>query len=117
MTDRDLAIAAAQVLIDSWADSRAAGGTVGSRAVVDLRAEELIEILLSRFRGAVHKPSLVASLNSGADPLDPHVLAAVPDAHVPVLVMRTILHRHKVMFSPKNVTNWPAFVAGPGQHP
>lgn len=116
MDNRDQALEKAQEVIDAWSDCIAAGRTPGSKAVVDIKAEELIEVLLEQFSGDIDQDRLIEIFNGKTSLLDPMVMREIPESMVPVAVMREVLHVHKVMFNPKNVTNWSVFVMRFGRH-
>lgn len=108
MSDRATTFAKMSELLDAWDVCMLSGKTPGTLAVVDLRAEQLIDELL-RFWGPVDHAALVASFAIDQPPMTEESLAAVPDGNVPIAVMREVLHTNKVMFSPKNVANFAAF--------
>ncbi|RYD64855.1 MAG: hypothetical protein EOP83_08765 [Verrucomicrobiaceae bacterium] len=116
MSNRDQAIERALDVVDAWNSCVAAGKTIGSKAVVDIKTEELVEVLLDNFSGDIDATKLPEVFSAGTSRLDHTNLLAVPDAMVPIAVMRELLHTHKVMFNPKNVSNWKAFVQRFGRY-
>jgi hypothetical protein len=113
---RDYAIDKAREVVDAWAVCVASGRTIGSKAVVDIKTEELIAILLENFQGTIEADRLAQVFNSGVSYLEYEELLNVPDPMVPVAVMREVLHKNKVTFNPKNVANWREFVMRFGRY-
>jgi hypothetical protein len=116
VSNREQAIDRALDLVDAWNACVSAGKTIGSKAVVDIKTEELVEVLLDQFSGTIDPSKLAEMFNEGASRLDTDTLQRVPDAMVPIAVMREVLHTHKVMFNPKNVSNWSMFVKRFGRY-
>lgn len=103
----------ARDLIEAWHECVASGKTPEARDEVDHRAGVLITDLVENYHGAVDG-EMVQRAFSGFD-LD-HVTADVPQGIIPVIVVRAVLHRHKVAINPRNVANWPTFVQRYGKY-
>lgn len=116
MGNRALAIDKAQEVIDAWVACNNAGKTPGARAVVDIKAEELIDHLLAEFDGDLSKFQVVAVFDGSQQWLTTDALAQIPDEMVPIAVVRELLWKHKIMFNPKNVSNWSVFVQRFGRY-
>lgn len=116
MNNRVIAIDKAQEVIDAWAACKLAGKTPGTRAVVDIKAEELIDVLLNDFAGDVNATQIVTVFDGSQKWLTVEALNSIPDEMVPVAVVRELLWKHKIMFNPTNVTNWSAFVQRFGKY-
>lgn len=116
VSNREQAIDRALDVVDAWNACVSAGKTIGSKAVVDIKTEELVEVLLDQFNGAIDPNKLPEMFKEGASRLDRDTLLMIPDAMVPIAVMREVLHTHKVMFNPKNVSNWSTFVKRFGRY-
>lgn len=115
-SERDQAVEKAQEVVSSWDACNQAGRSATSKAQVDLSTEELIEYLLEHFEGTVDPTQVPAIFKAGTYRLEPRGLEDIPEPMVPVAVMREILHTHKVMFNPKNVSNWKEFVKRFGRY-
>lgn len=117
VSNRDQAIEKAQEVVDAWGACIASGRSLTSKAVVDLKTEELIDVLLECFdSGEIDQGKLVALFDESGSLLEMERLGQIPEAMVPVAIMREVLHRHRVMFNPKNVANWKAFVMRFGRY-
>lgn len=113
---RSVAIECAETVIAAWHACLMADKSIGKRAVVDIHVEELIEVLMENFHGDVDPDQVHRIFDAGFSALRHHELAEVPEAMVPVAVMREVLHTNKVMFNPRNVTNFDSFVRRFGRY-
>ncbi|KQO43053.1 hypothetical protein [Methylobacterium sp. Leaf85] len=106
---RSVAIECAEDVLRAWRSCLVDDKSTSTRAVVDLKLEKLIELLMDNFHGELDADQVNRVFDAKTSALRHHELAEVPEAIVPVAVMREVLHTHKVMFDPRNVANWGSF--------
>lgn len=107
---RDMALEKAQEVIDAWDVCIAAGKTIGTRAITDLKMEEFFEVLMEEFPVAADPKSAPQIFDAGFNALNHVELSKIPDELVPVALTREVLGNHKVLFNVRNVYNSTDFV-------
>lgn len=122
VSSREQAVVKARDVITAWKACVSSHKTPGSRAVVDIKTEDLIEVLLEdSFNGEVSEEEVQQVFSANGrhcteDAIPVSVLRDVPEALIPVVIMREVLHVHRVMFNPKNVANWKQFTQKFGKY-
>ncbi|RYD51631.1 MAG: hypothetical protein EOP83_23295 [Verrucomicrobiaceae bacterium] len=116
MGKREIAITKAHDLIDAWSACLASGKTPGTKAVVDIMAEDLIDYLLQNFDGPLNTAQILEVFTGNNQWLVIDAIRDLPDPMVPIAIVRELLGRHKIMFNPMNVTNWTTFVQKFGKY-
>lgn len=123
VSSREQAVVKARDVITAWKACVSSHKTPGSRAVVDIKTEDLIEVLLEKsFDGDVSEQEVQQVFSSNGhrstdeDAIPVAALRDVPEALIPVVIMREVLHVHRVMFNPKNVSNWRQFTQKFGKY-
>lgn len=100
----------AQEIAQASADFRRARGFRRKSLETSIltRMDRLLETLLSHFRGRV-SPEETERLIEHHHPLTHHGLARLPEAAVPLIVMRELISIHQSPIDRDRLSNWPLF--------
>ena len=106
----DASIELSRKLICAWDRSKAFNRPPRLQRDVDAHAEELISFLLDNYSGAIRSMDLNQVFGEQVDDrLSKDYLQNIPRALVPVTIMREIMKKHRVLFTPSNVPKWREF--------
>jgi hypothetical protein len=105
---RERALSHARELVNAWERYRSEK-TPLNMADVEQRAEALFAFLLAAFEGEVTQEQVRELVSMNRDYLSRNVLDDVPDAFVPLAIVRTVIVKHRVMFSPHKTQHWKHF--------
>jgi hypothetical protein len=106
--NRERALAHARDLIQAW-EAAKADKSPFNVAKVESRAEALFAFLLDTFHGEITAEQSRELVSGNRDYLARDVLDALPDPFVPLAIIRTVIFRHRVMFSPQRTVGWKVF--------
>lgn len=106
--DRSAVIYRAKDLVAAW-KSYQDNRTPGQMAVVEIKIEELLDLLLTEWRGEVTREEADRAFSPDLDYLDPEVLDTIPDPLVPIAIMREVMSRYMILPNISRVSNWGMF--------
>lgn len=124
-TRYDSALRLANDVLVAWQDFKFKGKAEEQKQILNSEISELIEFLLDQYSGLdmsnlesndIVMKGIHSVFSEGPDRLTLDSLHMIPEALVPVVVMREILNTHRVIFSPKSVHNWKDFVGLYGKY-
>lgn len=98
----------ARDLLSAW-DAYKGDKTLFRMSQVEEHAETLFAFLVTAFNGEITAEQTRTVLAQNRDYLSADVLADMPDAYVPIAVVRAVLFKHRVMFNPTSTKHWSVF--------
>lgn len=101
-------VALAHEVISAWVRAQAAGKSPESRAIVDQKMQTLLGFLLDSYDTQLAPEDALRVFNEAPDLSIEH-LVRLPEAAVPVAIVREVFHVARVKCNMKIVTNWAEF--------